>query len=106
LQLQNEKVFPEDISLALPTSPEFLRATLAGNRELYKALNQYNKGEKAKIYIEDLPPNTIFMVKNGHPFKKIRKKRVRILCRSLYNKRYYIFSPGIQVFRATEKLNP
>ena len=87
-----------EVSRALPFQPSDLRASTCGNRSLFKMLKKYDENlHKHTRTLEELAPNTIFKLPNGHKFKKMGKKRVRILCQSLKNKKYYLFSPDFEV---------
>ncbi len=97
-QLDKAGVFPIEISSALPENPSSLRATMSGNRSLCRAIEQQCKEKKNKIYIEDIPVDTVFFLPDGKRFRKVKKRRVRFMCQSLQNKRYYLFPPGVQVF--------
>ncbi len=97
-QLEKAGVFPKEISLALPASPSALRATMSGNRSLTRAIEEQCEAERGRVYIEDIPLNSVFFLKDGHEFRKIKKRRVRYMCQSLNDNRYYLFPPGVQVF--------
>ncbi len=96
--LNQRNVFPLEVSRVLPFQPSDLRASTCGNRSLFKMLKKYDENlHKHTRTLEELAPNTIFKLPNGHKFKKMGKKRVRILCQSLKNKKYYLFSPDFEV---------
>lgn len=96
--LNEHNVFPEKIRQALPQNASQLKASASGNRYLYRVLKTLDKPHlDIKPSVEELPANAVFKLPNGHAFKKMGKKRVRILCQSLKNKKYYLFSPDFEV---------
>lgn len=97
-ELKAYKIFPENIEKTLPGSPHQIRASSAGLPELEKSFRRFDPGDGNKLFVEDIANQTQFRIHDGRRFKKIKKRRLRYLCQSMENKRYYILSPGVEIF--------
>jgi hypothetical protein len=97
-ELRSHKVFPDHLDKQLPGRASEIRASTAALPQLEKALRFYDPDKGVKTYVEDLADNTAFRINDGRGFKKIKKRRLRFLCQSLDNQKYYILSPGVEVF--------
>ncbi|MBW6498379.1 MAG: hypothetical protein K0B09_08335 [Bacteroidales bacterium] len=56
-----------------------------------------------KVFLEDIPANSLFVASNGRLFRKEEKLRKRYRCLCLQNKRAYLFHPMAEVTPASEK---
>ena len=90
--IQEHDVFPEELNSVLYRHMKNPKASMGADVELWHALNRYNQETTGKILL-DLPDQAIFHFKNK-TYKKLSKRRTRVLCKELNTKRKYLI-PGI-----------
>ncbi|MCF8331700.1 MAG: SprT-like domain-containing protein [Bacteroidales bacterium] len=104
VELKKGSVLPDNIASAISGHFSRLKASAAGNHQIDKVLKQMDNPGKPVTYLEDINEDSMFMLENGQTYKKIKKRRVRYLCRNITNKKYYLISPGVQVFTLDKRL--
>jgi SprT protein len=97
------KLLPQDISLALIGYIQNIKASTCGDIGLYKTLAKYDKNKDRLYFIDEIPENTIFKLpSNGKMYQKLGKNRTRFKCIELTTQQMYLFSKVAQV----EVINP
>lgn len=98
-------IFPNDILIAISSYMNNPAASSCTDLTLYRALKKYdikNPTEDSTV-VEDLPLDTIFMLKNGRKFKKMEKVRKRYKCLEIATNKIYLFHPIAEVFVSEEE---
>jgi SprT protein len=94
--LIEENIFPLEIRSEIMKQVENPRSNSKCNTELARALHSHNPVQKG-IFLEDLPPGTIFSLPNGRKFRKEEKLRKWYRCKSQDNHKSYRISPVARV---------
>jgi hypothetical protein len=90
--LLNGTIFPPDLNLVLVRHMRNPRASTGADLDLWKALQKYNQ-RAIDHSLFDLPDLSTFAYRK-RVFKKLQKKRTRVLCLEINTKRQYLI-PGI-----------
>ena len=90
-----ERIFPNDISLALTNYLENPAASSCGDLPLTKTLARYNK--RPVLHLEDLPEGLEFIAHDGRKYLKGKRLRKRYTCVNVQSKQVYLFSPIAEV---------
>lgn len=93
----NEKVFPQDVLQALVKYMHNPAASSCSDIHLLRILKKYDNEKKRKVYLEELPPKSIFRLGDNRLFEKGLKKRVRFVCLEINTKRTYLVHPLAEV---------
>lgn len=91
-----QEIFPDDVYKAITgylTNPS---ASSCTDLKLSRALKKYDAAMDHSR-LEELPPNTVFTIKDGRKFKKGEQLRKRFRCVCLDNGNVYLFSPLAEV---------
>lgn len=91
-----EKIFPEDIALALYRSLKNPGASACSEVELGRVLKKYDAPAKG-ILIEALENGCSFFTPDGKKFMKLKKIRSRYLCKEIISGKQYSFSALYEV---------
>jgi SprT protein len=95
--LMNQAVLPRDIIDVMEKYLENPKASTSADQALFRALKNYDVPDGSE-YIEKLPFDTVFYLRNGRSFRKKEKMRKRYRCISHDNGRSYLFNPMTQVY--------
>ncbi|SEM99028.1 hypothetical protein SAMN05216436_11039 [bacterium A37T11] len=98
------QVFPADVQTAITQYLNNPTASSCTDLDLFRALQQYDKPKSNVLLVEQLPPDTVFVLKDGRTFRKGPKLRKRYKCMEVATKRVYLFSPVAEVYVMTPKL--
>nr|WP_240186652.1 SprT-like domain-containing protein [Pedobacter namyangjuensis] len=93
-------VFPSDIHQTIITYLNNPSASSCTDLSLARALKKYDPVINT-IRVEELPHDTVFVLKDGRRFKKGERMRKRYRCLCLDNGNVYLFNPLAEVFLAT-----
>ena len=96
-QFIKSKVFPADIEKELLATLHNPGASSCAEESLMRVLKRYDKKKEGHKLVEEIPPNSIFRMKDGRTFKKGEKLRKRYRCEEVGTKRVYLFSPVFEV---------
>jgi SprT protein len=88
-----KEVFPSDIKNALIQSLHDPAASSCADELLLKALKKYDERPSRLVFVESMPPGSLFKTHDGKIFKKGEKMRKRFRCEEIKSKRIYLFSP-------------
>lgn len=91
-----EKIFPEDISMALYRSLKNPGASACSEVELGRVLKKYDAPAKG-VLMETLENGRIFFTPDGKKFMKLKKIRSRYLCKEIVSGKQYSFSALYEV---------
>jgi SprT protein len=97
------KIFPENIETALLKYLKDPAASSCRDKDLMRALRQYDTREEQVFHLEDLPENSVFTLhqsKSGLVFKKGNKIRTRYHCLEINTNRAYYVGPMAEVVTA------
>ena len=94
--LQN-KIFPNDIELALLHSLKNPAASSCAEDGLIRVLKKYDKNTNGYRFIEELTEKSLFRTEDGRVFQKGKKLRKRFSCKELNSGRIFLFSPVYEV---------
>jgi hypothetical protein len=92
-------ILPPDIIEAMKQYLENPKASTTADQNLFRALKKYDMPDGSE-YIDKLPFDAVFHLRNGRSFRKKEKMRKRYRCISTDNGRIYLFNPMAQVFLA------
>lgn len=98
-QFIEHKIFPADIEREIRLSLKNPAASSCAEDGLLRVLRQYDEGEKKHHLVEELPPDTLFRIKDGRVFQKGEKLRKRFKCVEVKTGKLYLFSPVYEVFK-------
>ncbi len=85
----SEEIFPEPILSQLRKHMLDPMASSFSDSELTRLFRSYDKNEKEKIVLSQLPEGSIFSL-NKRWFKKGKVRRTRVLCSEVKTKRQYL----------------
>lgn len=91
------RIFPNDIETQLFSNLHNPAASTCAEEHLTRVLRNYDHPARKRMYVEDLPAGTKFLIKGGRVFEKGEKLRKRIKCYELPLRRAYLFSPLFEV---------
>lgn len=98
----NENVFPEDILRVALKHFMNPKASTAGDPQLVRVLSRYNSETKVndEVMLEDIPVGSLFTFRSKI-YKKLEKRRTRILCAEHSSGRKYLISKAAFVEQDT-----
>lgn len=82
-----------------------VKASGVATPELQRQLRLFDREAalaQDKVFLEDMPANSLFVASNGRLFRKEDKLRKRYRCLCLQNKRAYLFHPMAEVTPASD----
>jgi hypothetical protein len=83
--------FPDEIKIALMQHMKNPKASSVRDIELRKVLMKYDEGRGVIAFVEDVPFDRVFTLKNGTRFQKVEKLRTRYKCVNVdTSKLYYV----------------
>jgi SprT protein len=94
-----QDVFPADIKASLLQSLHDPAASSCSDEALLRTLKNYDEKPSKLVFVETLPPGSLFRTHDGKIFKKGEKIRKRFRCEEVKTKRVYLFSPVYEVER-------
>jgi SprT protein len=94
-------IFPQDIIEIMQQYLVNPKASSTADQKLFRILKKYDVPDGSE-FIDKLPFDAVFQLRNGRSFRKKEKMRKRYRCISMDNGRIYLFNPMAQVF-LTEK---
>jgi SprT protein len=86
-------VFPADIRAALMESLHNPAASSCADEVLLRTLKKYDPHSSKMVFVETIPPGSLFKTHDGRIFRKGEKIRKRFRCEEVKTKRIYLFSP-------------
>ena len=92
----NTDIFPADVLTALKSYMANPAASSCTDPHLLRTLKKYDDGP-APIYLEELPPNTLFTINKKKVFRKGQQLRKRFKCLEVNTQRYYLIHPMAEV---------
>ena len=92
-QFIEHDVFPADIKTALLQSLHNPAASSCADEVLLRTLRQYDEGNNSLVFVESIPPGSLFRTHDGKVFRKGEKIRKRFRCEEVKTKKIYLFSP-------------
>lgn len=96
-QFVQQKVFPDDISLALLRSLQNPSASSCADDTLLRVLKNYDQKKDKALFVESVPAGELFKTYDGRIFRKGEKVRKRFKCEEVSTRRLYLFSPVYEV---------
>lgn len=97
LPFLNLDVFPSDIIQAISSYLNNPAASSCTDLNLYRVLKKYDKNVSDSTHVEDIAPNSIFILQNGRKFQKGEKLRKRFKCIEISTNKTYLFHPLAEV---------
>ena len=95
--------FPEDLHQSLSRYLKNPLASSCSDIGLLRVLKRYDQAN-GSVFLEELPPGSVFVFGKGRHFRKGDRIRKRITCLELGTQRKYLFSPLCEVTIVTESL--
>lgn len=92
-----QEIFPQDIKQALLASLHDPAASSCSDELLLRTLRNYDDKQHPLLFVESLPPGTLFKTHDGKVFRKGEKLRKRFRCEEIKTKKVYLFSPVYEV---------
>jgi hypothetical protein len=86
-QFLESKVFPGDIEKELLASLSNPAASSCAEDKLMRVLRRYDSKAEGKLLVEEIPPQSLFKLKDGRVFKKGEKLRKRYRCEEVGTKK-------------------
>jgi hypothetical protein len=96
LPVIDSKELPKEIENALVKSLVNIKASSCTDYHLSKALSKHDKIDPGKALLEEIPPNSPFLL-NGREFIKGPLRRKRYVCREVSSNRNFLVSSLAQV---------
>ncbi len=96
-----QKIFPEDVAVAVSNYLHNPAASSCSDTALMKALRRYDQREDGWTHLEDLPIHAKFITRNGQYFVKGELLRKNYVCFDLNTKHKY-FIHGLMEVRLME----
>lgn len=90
-------LFPPDIKNTLLLSMNNPAASSCADENLLRVLRLYDQKKEGLVFVESLPPHSVFRTHDGRIFKRGDKLRKRFRCEELTTKRVYLFSAVYEV---------
>ena len=90
-------IFPPDIKSSLIQSLHDPAASSCSDEALLRTLKNYDENPSGLVFVESLPPGSLFKTHDGKIFRKGEKIRKRFRCEEVKTKRVYLFSPVYEV---------
>ncbi|MBL7747497.1 MAG: SprT-like domain-containing protein [Chitinophagaceae bacterium] len=87
------KVFPADVERELLLSLKNPAASSCAEDGLLRVLRKYDTNGQGFLLVEELPPNSLFRIKDGRIFRKGEQLRKRFKCTEVKTGKIYLFSP-------------
>lgn len=84
-----KNILPDDLEEILVTSLKSPKANTCADPALMRALSHYDNGIKP-LWLEELPEQSAFALKNGQVFTKGKKQRTRFRCKEKRSRRIYL----------------
>ena len=97
-------IFPRDIVMALQASIRNPAASCGAEEGLMRVLRRYDPVRENVVLVEDLPPECLFLTKDGRIFKKGEKLRKRFRCVEIKSGSVYLLSPIYEVKKLNQAL--
>jgi SprT protein len=90
-------IFPGDVEIQLLANLHNPAASTCAEEHLIRVLRTYDNPTRKRMWVEDLPEGTKFLIKGGRIFEKGEKLRKRIKCYELPFRRAFLFSPLFEI---------
>jgi SprT protein len=90
-------IFPLDVIEVMKQYLGNPKASSTADQKLFRVLKKYDLPDGSE-FIDQLPFDAVFHLRNGRSFRKKEKMRKRYRCISIDNGRIYLFNPMAQVF--------
>lgn len=91
------KIFPVDIENELLRTLRNPAASSCAEVPLLRILRRYDPHKPGIFFLEELPAESLFRVKNGSTYRKGNRIRTRYLCKDLMTGGLFLFSPVAEV---------
>ena len=92
-QFVQHKIFPSDIEKELLQSLKNPAASSCAEEGLLRVLRKYDVKKSNHHLVEEIPPGTLFRIKDGRVFRKGEQLRKRFKCIEIKTGKMYLFSP-------------
>ncbi len=92
-----QDTFPSDVKKAIFNYLENPSASSCTDLHLFRALKEYDTKPEGTMFVEKLPVNTLFALKNGKVFRKEVLVRKRYRCVEIKTGAVYLFNPLSEV---------
>lgn len=92
-----QDIFPLDVKQAIFNYLENPSASSCTDLHLFRALKLYDQKPEGTMFVEKLPANTLFSIKNGRVFRKETLVRKRYRCIEIKTGAVYLFNPMSEV---------
>ena len=90
------------IAVTLSKSLKNPAASSCADEKLLRVLKNYDPVKEGHFLLEQLPPNSFFVIRGGRMFKKGEKIRKRYKCQEVHTGKWFLFSPVYEVVVAGE----
>ena len=96
LPVMNEGIFPTALLRSLENYMDNPKASSCADPNLTQALRQYNPAHQQQPLLDELPVGAVFGFQ-GRQFRKVEKRRTRVLCEEVKTRRRYLISAIAEV---------
>jgi hypothetical protein len=93
----HDKIFPDDVMVALKEYLHNPAATVCTDKKLFKTLRKYDNHSDGRIFLDELPLQSTFIAEDNHTYLKLKKIRTRYLCSRIATRHEYLFHGTAQV---------
>ncbi len=97
LPLINPDIFPEELLPLLANHFKNPKASSDTDVDLAYALKQFDESNEDKVYVFQLPIDSVFKIRNHKIFKKGKKRVKRFECIEIKTGKLYLFNPNTEV---------
>jgi SprT protein len=95
----NPTILPHDIIEVMKQYLGNPKASTTADQQLFRVLKKYDLPD-GSTFIDNLPFDSVFRLRNGRSFRKKEKLRKRYRCVSVETGRIYLFNPMAQVYKS------
>ena len=97
LPFLNNLIFPEDVLRHLALHMINPPATTDSDLNLVVALQKHDLIDDKKMFLFEIPEESIFIHNSSKLFVKLYKRRKRYICKELSSGKNYLFSPVARI---------
>ena len=97
LPFLNNLIFPEDVLRHLALHMINPPATTDSDLNLVVALQKHDLIDDKKMFLFEIPEESIFIHNSSKLFLKLYKRRKRYICKELSSGKKYLFSPVVRI---------
>lgn len=100
---RNQGIFPAELESKIAQHLNNVKATTCSDSELQRTLKAYDVRQPDVKFVEEIPLNGQFKIKDGRTYRVIKKLRTRYYCLELETNRFFYVPALLEVKEIREK---